>query len=67
MFAYCSKLGHPAIFFTVTPENNCNLRIKIMRFSKIAKLKKSIYAMTKEEILDKFETCGKTRIKYPEE
>ena len=36
-----------------------------MRFSKIAKLEKSIYTMTKEEIPDEFKTCGKTRINYP--
>jgi hypothetical protein len=65
MFAYCSKFGHPAIFFTVTPEDHCNLRIKIMKFSKIAKLEKSIYAVTEEDILEELKTCGETRIKYP--
>ncbi len=30
MFAYCTKVGLPTIFFTVTPEDNCNLRINII-------------------------------------
>jgi hypothetical protein len=30
MFAMCSMFGLPSLFFTVTPEDACNLRIKVM-------------------------------------
>ncbi len=60
MFAYCK-----AIFFTVTPGDNCNLSFSIMSNSQLAWNDCNMSFTDPDDILEEFQSCGQVSLMFP--
>ena len=63
VFAKCTQFGLPRLFFTVTPEDHCNLRIQVMRKGE-ASIPPDISTMARE-LLSAYKMCAEGRTLFP--
>jgi PIF1-like helicase/Helitron helicase-like domain at N-terminus len=64
MFAKITRFGLPALFFTVTPDDQCNFRIQIMKFGEM-NVPGDFRSCESSEVEATYESCAETRIKLP--
>jgi hypothetical protein len=64
MFAKITRFGLPALFFTVTPDDQCNFRIQIMKYGEVGTPGDFRFCEA-SEVEATYEVCAESRIMLP--
>ena len=64
MFAMITRFGQPALFFTVTPDDQCNFRIQIMKYGE-ENMPGDFRSCEASEVEATYEVCAESRIMLP--